>query len=206
MSELNQALFVDFNGTMLTNEWGHLSRKKATELFILNLELLNQRNSETECTCESSELSIEDYLWLVRFHEQRAFTQAQFQKFIFTQSTQYPEMIQLVRWLKTQYGLKIDTASIKGNELDEYRIRKFKLDRVTDSFISTCFVHIGTSDVDNFRNALDTAEVPVDQVLYIEKTPMLVEAAESLGIKSIFYKDYTSTRMELASFGLQVAQ
>jgi putative hydrolase of the HAD superfamily len=54
-----------------------------------------------------------------------------------------------------------------------------------------------------FRLALDIAQASPRQVLYIENTPMFVQIAESLGIRSILHTDYKSTRSRLASFGLQ---
>ena len=39
--------------------------------------------------------------------------------------------------------------------------------------------------------------------LYLENTPMFVQIAEGLGIRSILHADYTSTRARLAAFGLQ---
>ena len=41
------------------------------------------------------------------------------------------------------------------------------------------------------------------QVVYIENTPMFVQIAEGLGIRSIRHTDYRSAFAKLASFGLQ---
>jgi len=84
-----------------------------------------------------------------------------------------------------------------------HRIRKFKLDGLVDSFISSCFVHIRKPDADIFRLALDIAQAPARQVVYIENTAMFVQIAEGLGIWSILHTDYKSTCAKLASFGLQ---
>jgi putative hydrolase of the HAD superfamily len=112
-------------------------------------------------------------------------------------------MLELIRRLKARYGLKIVVVSNEGHGLNEYRIRKFKLDEFVDSFISSCFVHLRKPDVDIFSAALDTAHVPADQVIYIENTPIFVEVAENLGIRGILHTDYNSTCAKLASFGLK---
>ena len=80
---------------------------------------------------------------------------------------------------------------------------KFKLDELVDSFISSCFVHVRKPDAHLFRLALDIAQAPAQQVVYIENTPMFVQIAEGLGIRSILHMDYKSTCAKLASFGLQ---
>ena len=112
-------------------------------------------------------------------------------------------MIDLVAQLKIRYGLKVAVVSNESREVNGYRIRKFKLHRLVDSFISSCFVHIRKPDADIFRFALDIAQAPARHVLYIENTPMFVQIAEGLGIRSILHTDYKSTCAKLASFGLQ---
>ena len=112
-------------------------------------------------------------------------------------------MIELFRKLKAKYGLKIAVVSNEARELNAYRIRKFKLNGLVDFFISSCFVHVRKPDADIYHLALDIAQAPARQVVYIENTPMFVQIAEGLGIRSICHTDYRSTRAKLASFGLQ---
>ena len=79
----------------------------------------------------------------------------------------------------------------------------FKLDGFVDSFICSCFVRIRKPDEDIFRLALDIAQAPAEQVVYIEDQPLFVEIAEGLGICGILHTDYQSTCAKLASFGLR---
>ncbi len=64
-------------------------------------------------------------------------------------------------------------------------------------------VHVRKPDAEIFRLAPDIAQVPARRVVFIENTPMFVQVAEGLGIRSIFHADYSSTCAQLASFGLQ---
>ena len=196
-------LFLDIGGVLLTDGWSHISSKLVAKAFGLNFEELNKRHHDALDTYELGKLTIEEYLRLVVFHRKRPFTPAQFRKFMYAQSKPYPQMIGLVRRLKAQYGLKIIVVSNEGHGLNEYRIRKFKLDEFVDCFISSCFVHLRKPDTDIFRVALDTAQVSADQVIYIENTPMFVQVAEGLGIRSILHTGYKSTCAKLASFGLR---
>ena len=205
-NSLIKALFLDIGGVLLTDGWSHGSSKLAAKEFGLNFKELNKRHGEALDTYELGKLTIEEYLSLVVFYEKRPFTPVQFRKFMFAQSKPYPKMIELVRRLKARYGLKIVVVSNEGHGLNEYRIRKFKLDEFVDSFISSCFVQLRKPDADIFRVALDTAQVPANQVIYIENSPMFVEVAKSLGIRSILHTDYKSTRAKLVSFGLEVAE
>jgi FMN phosphatase YigB (HAD superfamily) len=111
-------------------------------------------------------------------------------------------MIELVYKLKGKYALKIAVVSNEGRELNSLWIRKFKLDHFVDFFISSCFVHIRKPAPDIFRLALDIAQTPARQVVYIENTPMFVQVAEGLGIRGILHTDYRSTCAKLALLGL----
>ncbi|MGA3162628.1 MAG: HAD family phosphatase [Verrucomicrobiota bacterium] len=197
------ALFLDIGGVLLTNGWDHHARRRAAKYFKLNWAEMEQRHSLNFDTYELGKLTLEEYLGRVVFYQKRPFTRAQFCRFMFAQSKPYPEMIELVRRLKARYGLKISVVSNEGRELNAYRIRKFKLDEFVDLFISSCFVHFRKPDADIFRLTLNIAQAPARQVVYIENTPMFVQVAEGLGIRSILHTDYRSTCAKLASFGLQ---
>ena len=121
---------------------------------------------------------------------------------MFAQSKPHSEMIALFAQLKVRHGLKIAVVSNEGRELNAHRIRKFNLDGFVDSFISSCFVHVRKPDADIFRLALDIAQTPAQKVLFIEDTPMFVQIAQGLGIRSILHTDYRSTCAKLALLGL----
>jgi putative hydrolase of the HAD superfamily len=196
-------LFLDVGGVLLSNGWDHYARQRAATNFKLDLAEMEERHHLTFDTYEEGKLTLEEYLNRVVFYEERPFTKAQFREFIFAQSTPFPKMIELVRRLKAQYGLKIVVVNNEARELNSHRIRKFKLDGFVDSFISSCFVHVRKPDEDIFRYALDIAQAPARRVVYIENTPMFVQISESLGIRSILHTDYVSTCAKLASLGLQ---
>ncbi len=196
-------VFLDIGGVLLTDGWSHEYRTLAAREFDLNPEELENRHHQAFETYEVGKLSLEEYLGQVVFYQKRPFTRAQFQKFMFAQSRPYPPMIELVKKLKIKYGLKIVVVSNEGRELNAFRIRKFRLDAFVDSFISSCFVHVRKPDADIFRLALDIAQAPARQVVYIENTPMFVQIAEDLGIRSILHTDYATTGAKLASLGLQ---
>ncbi len=196
-------LFVDVGGVLLTNGWDHHARRRAAKNFKLPWAEMEERHRLVFETHEEDKLTFEEYLDWVVFYEKRAFTREQFRRFMFAQSKPYPKMIDLVAQLKIRYGVKVAVVSNESRAVNAHRIRKFKLDRFVDTFVSSCFVHIRKPDVEMFRLALDIAQAPAQHVVYIENTPMFVQIAEGLGIRSILHTDYKSTCAKLASFGLQ---
>jgi putative hydrolase of the HAD superfamily len=197
-------LFLDVGGVLLSNGWGHESRKAAAETFNLNYNDMQNRHKLIMATYEEGKLTLSEYLNRVVFYQKRNFTLEQFREFIFAQTTPCMEMIELIRKLKDKYQLKIAVVNNEARELNEYRIRKFQLNRFVDFFISSCFVHFRKPDADIFRIALDIAQVPAEHIVYIEDLQMFVEVAEDLGIRGIQHKDFLTTSKSLASMGLNI--
>lgn len=198
-------LFLDIGGVLLTDGWDHHARKRAAMKFNLKLAEMEDRHHLTFDIYEDGKLTLEEYLRRVVFYQKRPFTHTEFRKFMFAQSKPFPDMIEMVAQLKARHELKIAVVSNEARELNAYRIRKFKLNRFVDFFISSSFVHLRKPDADIFRLALDVAQVPAQNVIYVENTPLFVQIAEGLGIRSILHTDYKSTRAKLASLGLEAA-
>ncbi len=196
-------LFLDIGGVLLTNGWDHRARKRAAANFKLEWAEMEDRHNLNFATYEEGKLALDEYLGRVVFYQKRSFTRVQFRRFMFAQSKPFPKMIALIAQLKARYGLKIAVVSNEAREVNAYRICKFKLGEFVDSFVSSCFVHIRKPDADIFRLALDIAQTPIQQIVYIDNTAMFAEIAEGLGIRSIVHTDYESTCAKLASFGLQ---
>jgi putative hydrolase of the HAD superfamily len=208
MMEINElppvtTLFLDIGGVMLSNGWGHVSRRLAAEVFNLNLSELEDRHNLTFVTYEEGKLTLKEYLSMVVFYEKRKFTPDQFRQFMFDQSTPYTEMIEFIKKLKELNHLKIAVVNNEAREMNEHRINKFHLNDFVDFFISSCFVHFRKPDADIFRIALDISQVPAKNVVYIEDTQMFTDVARDLGIRSIQHKNILSTSAELSLMGLK---
>ncbi len=190
-------LFTDIGGVLLTNGWDRQARKRAVQLFKLDADETEERHQLTFDTYEVGKLSLDEYLERVVFYEKRNFTKNQFRRFMFDQSKPLDEMIEMVMHLKKQHHLKVAVVNNEGSELNEHRIRNFRLNRFVDFFISSCYVHFRKPDKDIFRIALNTAQVKPEEVIYLEDRPMFVQVAQSLGIRGIHHIDPKTTSIEL---------
>ena len=195
-------LFVDIGGVLLSNGWDHDERKRAAAHFKLDWKAMEERHSLAFDPYEQGRITLDEYLDRAIFDERRPFARAQFRRFMYAQSKPYPDMIELITQIKARHNLKVAVVSNEGRELNAHRIRTFKLDRFVDFFVSSSFVHLRKPDPAILRLALDLAQVPIEQIVYIENTPMFVKVAEDLGIRSILHTNTKSTRAKLASFGL----
>ncbi len=197
-----KALFTDVGGVILTNGWDSGCRKRAAEQFHLDLAEMDQRHHLTFDTYEIGKLSLDVYLDRIVFYEPRSFSKDDFKAFVYAQSQPYPEMIELIRDTKTRNAIKLAVVSNEGRELTEYRIRKFGLVDFVDFFVSSCFVHFRKPDTDIFRMAIDLAQTPPEQTVYLDDRPLFVEVARAMGLTAIHHTSYEETKQAFAKLGL----
>jgi putative hydrolase of the HAD superfamily len=163
---------------------------------------MDERNHLTFDTYEVGKLGLDEYLARVVFYKPRTFSPEDFMRFMFEQSQPFQPMIDLVCRLKERHHLKVAVVSNEGRELTIHRIPKFGLGNFVDFYIVSSFVHFRKPDADIFRVALDIAQVPPEQVAYIEDRPMFVDVACGLSINGIHHISVEQTRSELAALGL----
>ncbi len=195
-------IFTDVGGVLGTNGWDRTMRQRAADQFHLDYAEMDERHHLTFDTYEEGKLTLDEYLSRVVFYQKRDFTRDQFRQFMFDQSQPYPEMLQLVSGVKARHALKLAVVSNEARELTAHRVAKFGLNTFVDFFIVSSYVHVRKPDPDIFRLALDVAQVPPGEVVYLEDRPLFVEVAQGLGLRSIRHRGYESTRAALAELGL----
>ena len=196
-------LFLDIGGVLLTNGWDHHARKRAATNFKLELAEMEDRHHLTFDTYEEGKLTLEEYLGRVVFYQKRPFTRAQFRRFMFAQSKPYPEMIELVAQLKVRHGLKIAVVSNEGARTECVSDSQVQAGRVCGLFYFLLLRPSPQARRGHLSACAGHRPGASPAVVYIENTPMFVQIAEGLGIRSILHTDYRSTCAKLASFGLQ---
>jgi putative hydrolase of the HAD superfamily len=202
MSTNIKTLFLDMGGVILTNGWGRKSRELAAEKFGLDFIDMNERHRMAFDSYEVGKMSLRDYLQLTVFYVERPFTPEVFMEYMYQQSQPLQEMLDFVKKLKQLNKLQVVSLNNEGKELNDYRIRTFKLDQLFDAFVSSAFVHLRKPDKDIYKLALDVAYVKPEEALYLDDRLMFVNVARSLGINSIQHVSVEQTKLELAPFGL----
>jgi putative hydrolase of the HAD superfamily len=199
-----RVLFLDIGGVLLTNGWDREMRRRAAETFDLDFDEMNERHNLTFDTYERGLLSLEEYLRRVVFCRQRAFTPEQFKEYMFRQSQPIGDNIDVFKRIAIGNRLRVGAISNEGRELAVHRIRQFRLTELFEFFIASCFVHLRKPDADIFRLALDIAQVPPEQAVYVEDRLMFVEVARELGLRSIHHESLAKTLSVLADLGLRL--
>src|SRR5882672_5038188 len=92
-------ILFDIGGVLLTDGWGHVSRRVAAAQFNLDWEDFNDRHEKVAHLIEINRLTLERYLDLVIFHRPRSFSRDEFHAFMFAQSQPKPESLEIVSQL-----------------------------------------------------------------------------------------------------------
>jgi len=194
-------LFLDLGGVLVTNGWDHHARKRAITHFNIDEEEFEERHHLTFDTYESGKLTLDEYLDTLVFYEKRNFTKNDFKAFMFEQSHAHEDTIVYFKKLKHDHGLRMVAVNNEGRELNEFRIQKFKLNKLFDAFISSCYVHLRKPDADIFRMACDISQAAPTQVIYMDDRNMFVESARSLGIRAYHYQGLDAAKDYMESVG-----
>ena len=197
-------LFLDVGGVLLTNGWDRKARARAADKFGLDLEAVNDRHHLNFDTYEQGKQSLDEYMKRVIFYEPRQFSADTFRQFMLDQSQRLPQMIEFVTALKQRYKLKIAVVSNEGRELTLHRVKKFQLGEFVDFFIFSSFVHLRKPDPDIFSLALDIAQVPPAEVVYLDDRELFVSVAQGLGVRGIHHRGYETSRDALSKWGLSL--
>src|SRR3954465_9743759 len=111
-----KVLLLDIGGVFLTNGWGSPSRKLAAEKFNIDFDQMNERHKIAFDAYETGKISLDDYLHLIIFYQNRNFTKEAFRDFMFAQSQPLQPMIDLICRLKEQYKIKTAAVNNEGRE------------------------------------------------------------------------------------------
>jgi putative hydrolase of the HAD superfamily len=195
MAQSYRILFSDIGGVLLTNGWGHESREAAAKKFRIDYGEMDVLHDFIFNVYEMGKISLDVYLDTVVFNHPRNFSRGEFKEFMFAQSLELPETLSwLVDWKNKNPGLKIISINNEAKELNEYRIKKYKLHDFFDAFVSSCEVGMRKPDPGIFRLALGIAQAQPYECLYFDDRIMLVEAAKKVGIHAHHHKSFQSTR------------
>ncbi len=200
--KLINTLFLDIGGVLLTNGWDTDERNAAIEHFKLNGKEMEERHNLSFRNYEIGKWTLGEYLNEIVFYEPRSFTPKQFEMFMFKQSVAFQDTIDYFIEVKKQYNLKVIALSNEGRELNAYRIKKFKLGELFDTFIVSSFVHLRKPDPGIFRMAIDIAQAEPQHSLYIDDRLVFVKVAKSLGMHAIHHStiEETMTQVKLVEF------
>jgi len=194
-SKSSKIFFFDVGGVLLSNGWGHESRQAAAVHFGYDYEKTDLLHNFIFNVYEIGSITLDEYLDRTVFVESRNFSKKDFKDFMFAQSTELPDTLQwLKQWKRENAKHAVISINNEGKELNDYRIKKFELHDFFDAFISSCEVKMRKPDPAIFKLALGIAQADPKDCVYFDDRPMLVHAAQQLGIQAYHHEGFLSTK------------
>src|SRR5258706_8325325 len=148
-------IFFDIGGVLLTDGWGHDSRRAAATQFNLDWEDFSDRHEKVAHLIETNRLTLERYLDRVIFCRPRSFSRDEFRAFVFAQSQPKPESLEIAHQLAELRKYFLATLNNEGLELNLYRIQHFDLGKYFEVFFSSCFLGLRQPVEAIYRTALN---------------------------------------------------
>ena len=198
-------IFFDIGGVLLTDGWGHESRRAAAEKFGLDWDEYSDRHEKVAHAIEINRMTLERYLDRAIFYRPRPFTRQEFRDFIFAQSQPEPDSLRVAEELATSGKFFLATLNNEIMELNVYRIERFGLRRYFPVFFSSCFLGLRKPDEAIYHMVLQMTQRTPEECIFIDDREVNLECPRELGIKTILFKDAAQLRTEILSHGLALA-
>jgi putative hydrolase of the HAD superfamily len=197
-------IFFDIGGVLLTDGWGHDSRRAAAAQFGLDWDDFTDRHEKVAHLIETNGLSLEHYLDRVVFFRPRSFSRDEFRAFVFAQSQAKPESLEIVRQLANLKKYFLATLNNEILELNLYRIQHFDLGKYFPVFFSSCFLRLRKPDEAIYRAALEIVQSAPDECVFIDDREVNLECPRELGLRTIHFQDAQQLRRELKENGVDL--
>ena len=203
MSEI-KTIFCDLGGVLLTDGWGHNSRRLAAEKFGLNWEKFRHRHEYVSHAIETDRMTLEQYLDRVIFYQPQNFTREEFKAFMFAQSQPHEDTIAVIKQVADSGKYQMATLNNEILELNQYRIDQFSLRQYFPIFFSSCFLGLRKPDEAIYRAALRITQRAPEECLFIDDREENLECPRALGIRTIHYQNPAQLRAELRENGVDI--
>ena len=195
-------LFWDNGGVILTNGWDRTSRRAAVDKFKLDWADFEDRHELMLNDFETGRATLDEYLRRVVFYRDRPFTTDDFKKFMFEQSQPFPESLDFIKKLAHTHRYPMCSLNNESLELNEYRIRTFKLRDYFESFFSSCYLGLRKPNIEIYKLALKITQCAPQECVMIDDRGLNLETAREIGIHTIQFKNVSQLRADLAQLDI----
>ena len=198
-------IFFDIGGVLLTDGWGHVSRRAAAEKFGLDWDEYADRHEKVAHAIETDRLSLDAYLTRTIFYRPRAFTREEFHAYIFAQSQPHPDAIEIARRLAAADKYFMATINNEILELNDYRSETFGLRNIFPGFFSSCYLRIRKPDEEIYRLVLRVCQRKAEDCLFIDDREVNLECPREMGLQTILYESAPQLTDALKQHGIELS-
>ena len=202
MAEVS-TLFWDNGGVILTNGWDRGSRQLAVEQFHLDFADFEDRHELMLNAFECGKASLDEYLQRTVFYRERPFSMEDFRDFMFEQSQALPEPLAFLGELAGTHRYMMAALNNESLEINEHRIRKFRLREYFGAFFSSCYLGVRKPDSGIYSLALKITQRDPGECVLIDDRGLNLECAREMGMHTIQFVNVAQLRDDLAQLGIK---
>ena len=195
-----KALFWDIGGVLLSNGWDRDQRRVVVTQFGLDPDDFQERHKLIVPELEIGRLSLDAYLTQTVFMRPQPFGRPEFVAAMEAQSVPDEAALALLRSLSARH--RMYALNNESRELNGVRRQKFSLDGPLLAFFSSCYLGVAKPNPAIYRLALDLAGVQPEQAVMIDDRLQNVEAARSVGMQAVQFRDAGQLAEELERLGV----
>ena len=197
-------IFFDIGGVLLTDGWGHKSRRAAAEKFGLDWDEYTDRHEKVAHGIETNRLTLDQYLNRAVFYRPRSFSREEFREYMFAQSQPKPDAIEVAQQLAASEKYFMATINNEILELNIYRLENFGLRKIFPIFFSSCFLGLRKPDEAIYRTALQVAQRKPEECIFIDDREVNLECPRELGLVTILFREAQQLRSQLHELGVPI--
>src|SRR5271154_1855887 len=190
-------LFWDNGGVILTNGWDRTSRRAAVDKFKLDWADFEDRHELMLDGFETGRVTLDEYLRRTVFYREHNFTPEDFKKFMFDQSQPFPDSLDFLKKLAQTRRYMLASLNNESKELNEYRIKTFRLRNYFEAFFSSCYLALRKPNIEIYKLALKIAQREPEECVMIDDRGLNLETAKEIGMNIIQFRSVAQLRGDL---------
>ena len=197
-----EALFWDNGGVILTNGWDREARKRAAEKFHLDWDEFSDRHELMLNAFETGQANLDQYMQRTVFYRPRDFKPEDFRAFMFEQSQPFPEALEFCGRISASRKYIMAALNNESREINEYRIKQFKLKNYFEVFFSSCYLGVRKPDIAIYQRVMEIMQRQPSACVMIDDRELNLECARELGLQTIQVKNLDQLKQDLAKLGI----
>lgn len=197
-------IFFDVGGVLLTDGWGHISRKQAAEKFDLDFDEFEHKHAPLADALDTGQISINEYINQTVFFKDRSFSKSDFYQFMKDQSLPMNDSLALAEALAAQNKFFMGTINNESIELGLFRIDKFKLADSFKVFCTSGFIGAKKPQALIFERALQITQKSAAETVFIDDRQDNLVAPKKLQMNTIHFENVEQVKKDLAALGIVV--
>ncbi|HET9010821.1 MAG TPA: hypothetical protein VFN38_03355 [Gemmatimonadaceae bacterium] len=195
-------VFFDIGGVLGTNGWDREQRARALQKFSVEEEDFEHRHHQVVSEFETGAMSLEEYLDVTVFYTPRLFSREDFELYMLSLSEPNPYSIQIAKHIAAAARVRLMTMNNESAVLNVYRIDRFGLKDIFQTFLSSCWLGCRKPQRMFFERGLGIAQADAASSLLIDDRDQNLAPAAALGMHTIRFTDPESLARDLVGYGV----